>query len=444
MSSSAPAGHAAALTSSDESTEQPPPQETTFPPPAPPLRQTQTEGERVPPAMVVRVALLRRLWLATVELQGARRNRLICITVFGFAQLVAWIVVLASSYGEPCDRPLGLYLILVCVRIAVAFPLFFWTAISQRPGPRDSADQRAAMEANRRIGNAYIDRQVRRVGDLVSLLSLVLFVCGNVWVITSNTCSMTAPTLYKGALAALILSWFWTAEFLIYILLVIFFLPFFLIGMRFFGLGQAKNEVGPLKKADIEKLPQRIFVGTLPTSSEESSSSVPPDAPSTLPKAATSSPTTPSVHSPQYPQFWRLWRRMKAPSAPTPGGSNSNDCLVPFPPGVEPLQLPASQSACSICLCEYELPPNAGDASASSWEPELLRLLPCGHAFHSPCLADWLAVSGRCPLCQRPVDNPGSKKSRKGPGRQQEESTSSGRSGGGRTGSNSATAAEQV
>ncbi|GAA5920029.1 hypothetical protein JCM1841_000387 [Sporobolomyces salmonicolor] len=355
----------------------------------------ETEGEGVTPAMAVRVALIRRLWLAMAELQGARRNRLVCLTFFGFAQLVAWIVVLATSYGEPCDRPLGLYLILVCVRIAVAFPLFFWTAISQRPRPRDTADQRAAMEANRRVGNVYIDRQVRRVGDLVSLLSLVLFVCGNVWVITSRTCSATAPTLYKGALAALILSWFWTAEFLIYILLVVFFLPFFLIGMRFFGLGQAKNEVGPLKKAAVEKLPQRIFVGTLPSSSEESSASASLDAPSTLPNAAISSSTTPSAPSLQRRQFWRLWRRTKVSSSPDPGGSTANGCFVPFPAGVEPLQLPPSQSACSICLCEYDLPPHAGDAAASSWEPELLRLLPCGHAFHSSCLADWLAVSGR-------------------------------------------------
>lgn len=78
--------------------------------------------------------------------------------------------------------------------------------------------------------------------------------------VTTETCSRTSPTLYNAALAALIFSWLWTAELVIYVILVIFFLPFFLLGMRFFGLGQAKNEVGPLSKSGIENLPQRIYV----------------------------------------------------------------------------------------------------------------------------------------------------------------------------------------
>ncbi|KAI0049876.1 hypothetical protein FA95DRAFT_1604035 [Auriscalpium vulgare] len=36
-----------------------------------------------------------------------------------------------------------------------------------------------------------------------------------------------------------------------------------------------------------------------------------------------------------------------------------------------------------------------------------LRLLACGHAFHKTCLDPWLTdVSGRCPVCQRPVIQP--------------------------------------
>ncbi|RDX55154.1 hypothetical protein OH76DRAFT_1340132, partial [Lentinus brumalis] len=40
-----------------------------------------------------------------------------------------------------------------------------------------------------------------------------------------------------------------------------------------------------------------------------------------------------------------------------------------------------------------------------------LRLLGCGHVFHKTCLDPWLTdVSGRCPICQRPVEIPQPKK----------------------------------
>ena len=51
------------------------------------------------------------------------------------------------------------------------------------------------------------------------------------------------------------------------------------------------------------------------------------------------------------------------------------------------------------------MPPKAGDAGASEWEAELLNLLPCGHLLHKECLVDWLVISGRCPLCQKPVQD---------------------------------------
>ncbi|KAK7057185.1 RING-type domain-containing protein [Favolaschia claudopus] len=46
-----------------------------------------------------------------------------------------------------------------------------------------------------------------------------------------------------------------------------------------------------------------------------------------------------------------------------------------------------------------------------------LRLLACGHVFHKTCLDPWLTdVSGRCPVCQRPVELPvkRNKKQRRG------------------------------
>mgnify|MGYP006876467095 FL=1 len=137
----------------------------------------------------------------------------------------------------------------------------YYNAVTPRPLRRNADEEtRLASEAGRLVGSADLDRRVRFIGDAVALASFILFIIGNFWMVTTETCSRTSPTLYNAALAALIFSWLWTAELVIYVILVIFFLPFFLLGMRFFGLGQAKNEVGPLSKSGIENLPQRIYV----------------------------------------------------------------------------------------------------------------------------------------------------------------------------------------
>merc|ERR1711871_58136 len=46
--------------------------------------------------------------------------------------------------------------------------------------------------------------------------------------------------------------------------------------------------------------------------------------------------------------------------------------------------------ACSICLGDYE-------------NEEEIRLLPCGHMFHSPCIDAWLQINRICPLCKADV-----------------------------------------
>ncbi|TKA57755.1 hypothetical protein B0A53_00904 [Rhodotorula sp. CCFEE 5036] len=372
---------------------------TLYPPPAAATanhEQSAPSGETatLTPAMQVRMSLLRRLWAATVNMQGVRRRRIALFGTIGVAQLIAWIVILAMKYDTPCDRPLALYLLLTCVRIALAFPISYYNAVTPRPLRRNADEEaRLASEAGRLVGSADLDRRVRFIGDAVALASFILFIIGNFWMVTTETCSRTSPTLYNAALAALIFSWLWTAELVIYVILVIFFLPFFLLGMRFFGLGQAKNEVGPLSKSGIENLPQRIYrsyagYGRLGSSGVQIHRNAC--------TAADDRHRNPSQRA-------AAAERISALAA-----------YPPFPAGVEPIRLPESQAACCICLCEFELPPARESAEAASWEPELLRILPCGHALHSVCLDEWLRVSGRCPICQRPVQEPKGKKSRKG------------------------------
>ncbi|ORY91530.1 hypothetical protein BCR35DRAFT_298712 [Leucosporidium creatinivorum] len=387
-----------------------------FPPvPQDRLANLQLQDDTFTPAMRVRLSLARRVLLA---IQGGRRNKTLMLSMaVTFAQLIAWSVVLGLAGNDPCDKPLKLYLILTCVRLGLTLPFSFYSAIvPPRPHRRDPPERIAERELTRQIGSVELDRQIRRVGDLISIFSFIVFVLGNIWVATSHTCRATAPTLFNSALAALVLSWLWTSEVILIVLAVLLFLPFVLIGMRFFGVGTAKHEIGPLSQVEIDKIPQKIFVGSIPEptatppcSSSDGDSNKDSNAPtSTVTPAPPSPPSSTSPSQPPTRQFWRLWRLpSKKPSASSQGGLGAGGEgageFVALPKGMEAVLLPASQDACSICLMEYEVPPRLHDAGANEWEPEPLKMLPCKHAFHSPCLDSWLLVSGRCPLCQAPV-----------------------------------------
>jgi hypothetical protein len=38
------------------------------------------------------------------------------------------------------------------------------------------------------------------------------------------------------------------------------------------------------------------------------------------------------------------------------------------------------------------------------WPADVLKLLPCRHAYHAECLGTWLDVSKACPDCRREVE----------------------------------------
>lgn len=46
-----------------------------------------------------------------------------------------------------------------------------------------------------------------------------------------------------------------------------------------------------------------------------------------------------------------------------------------------------SQEECIVCLMEFE-------------EDEMVKILPCGHMFHTDCIDEWLKRSTFCPLCK--------------------------------------------
>ncbi|SCV70576.1 BQ2448_3338 [Microbotryum intermedium] len=434
--------------------------EPTYPPEAAPDNTNNIELPTQPASGIVTDALQIRLSLAGRVIaslaQGkAGRDRLIVTTVIGMAQIIVWSVVLAKTTHSTCHKPLRLYLVLIIIKLGVQFPckstlpsrssvgdaeqlilasafiraVAFYRAVT--PPVRLSSDSEqviAQREATRLVGSPEIDRRVKRVKDLVWLYSLVLFVIGNVWVFGASQCRTTAPVLWKASVAALIINYLSMFEAFAVILVVMLYLPFALYNLGNY-MAPAQNEIGPMSKKEIARLPKRIFIGTKSETATSAPSAEaageptasgslntmphPPPIQENLPsnlKADSSMPASPAPskqgRTRRLHLLWRPARKRTLTQNPSASDATTTDFVDLPAPGilVEP-----SQSACSICLGEYELPPARGESTAD-WEPELLNLLPCGHCFHVYCTETWLVTSGRCPVCSTPVSEEGRRK----------------------------------
>ena len=223
-----------------------------------------------------------------------------------------------------------------------------------------------------------------------------------------------------------------------------------------------KPEIGKLSKAAVDKIPLVLYI---PTPEEPESSPIPKPSP-----AHTYPPTSPN---PKPPKRRFFFLRKKKPGEPgskekgkAQGESGSGDSWEDnWEKGEYPfVRLEGNRAACAICLMDFDEPKRVGGQSGKGGEagevgeaevkgaenevtqhheelrledagegPQPLRLLACGHVFHvsqnsihprlsltfallqKTCLDPWLTgVSGRCPVCQRPVEiqDPGAKKQR--------------------------------
>lgn len=270
--------------------------------------------------------------------------------------------------------------------------------------------------------------------------------------------------------SVLIFGWLYALEIIFIILAVTFFLPIVIVrpvhclmiassadgssqlGIRVFGWGAKKQEIGPITKEQIEKIPLVLYIPSgedeSPAEGEaaptieadgaegiemadvskpkdleegagkegESSDAAPAEAvPSSSTAAAANA--TPSPNPSATPTerqrgrrrrklarlFFHVKRRRRNAADGDASFSTSDAAYIPTPYPLHPL--PANQSTCPICLCDFEPPPlkdSGVDPSTHAWEP-LRRLPACGHCFHRDCLDEWLGTSGRCPLCQVPV-----------------------------------------
>lgn len=64
---------------------------------------------------------------------------------------------------------------------------------------------------------------------------------------------------------------------------------------------------------------------------------------------------------------------------------------IKYDPSGSEFHIDDDDANCAICLSPYELREN-------------LRILPCGHHFHSSCVDQWLFKNKSCPFCKRDID----------------------------------------
>ncbi|KAJ3799185.1 hypothetical protein GGU11DRAFT_679995 [Lentinula aff. detonsa] len=309
----------------------------------------------------------------------------------------------------------------------------------------------------------------RRLSLFSSMYSLTWFLTAHVLVYTSiGTCRFSSPHIWWLVIGILCTTYLMILEVILLGLLVFVFAPVVLLIWNIFLLciGRHPLQNPHMIKPDIDKLPKssvdRIpLVMYIPP---------PPDAPLSegpiqIPASVYSYPPNSPVKGTHMPakKLFRFIRfkkfSSKSAKASSDGATDSSKPEKSTEPGpwedswdtegYPYVVLDDNRAACAICLLDFEEPkrlhpaaeqqakaavsePKAGEttvevvAEEERENDELrltnagegaqpLRLLKCGHVFHKTCLDPWLIdVSGRCPICQRPVEISELEKKKKG------------------------------
>ncbi|ESK97193.1 c3hc4 type (ring finger) zinc finger containing protein [Moniliophthora roreri MCA 2997] len=314
----------------------------------------------------------------------------------------------------------------------------------------------------------------RRLSLFSSLYSLSWFLTAHILVYTSvNTCRHSSPHLWWLVFSVLCITYLMILEVIILGLVVFIIGPFILLLWNIFLIcigrhplqnpHMIKPEIGKLSKSVVDRIPLVMYIPPPPDA--------PADGPIKIPEAAYSYPPktaqTPSIPKRRF-KFIGRWSRSKKERAAADakklgkgtGGDDSTDSWEDLweKEGYPFVVLDNNRAACAICLMDFEEPrriKRSGQQVGNETEDTLvqqkpeeeaehthniveeergspdaeddlrladagegaqpLRLLTCGHVFHKTCLDPWLTdVSGRCPVCQRPVEIPEVRKKKKG------------------------------
>ncbi|KAI6046082.1 hypothetical protein EDC04DRAFT_2558531 [Pisolithus marmoratus] len=300
-----------------------------------------------------------------------------------------------------------------------------------------------------------------RLSLFTSMFSLAWFLTAHILEYTTiQTCRLSAPLVWWLTFAILCTMYFVVLEVVFFGFLVFMVLPLIMLlySVILLCLGRhplqnphyIKPEIGKLPKSIVDRIPLVIYIPPPPDDATQ---------PISLPKPVHTYPPRPPT-SLRRKRFAFLPRRRqkdatvenqvedKGAKAPMSTEATEEETWedtwehsqYPF------VRLDGNRAACAICLMDFEEPrrqtavkdgdsqrkrqpvPTAQPPRAQEEEipveriteeerdaiprlqdagggPQPLRLLACGHVFHKTCIDPWLIdVSGRCPVCQRPVE----------------------------------------
>ncbi|KAJ8592348.1 hypothetical protein M405DRAFT_872970 [Rhizopogon salebrosus TDB-379] len=300
-----------------------------------------------------------------------------------------------------------------------------------------------------------------RLSLLSSMLTLTWFLTAHILEYTTvDSCRTSAPLVWWLTFAILCTMYFLVLEVLVFGFLVFMVLPFIMLfySIILLCLGRhplqnphyIKPEVEKLPKTIVDRIPLVIYIPPPPEDDGKAQ-------PISLPKPVHSYPPKPPA--PRTPRRRFAFFRHRPVNKSQEGtdtldGKQSTQSEVKDPETWEDnweqsqypfVRLEGNRAACAICLMDFEEPKRLGGAEAVATEkkeesmvaprereeeveipvepiteedrsglprledagvgPQPLRLLACGHVFHKTCIDPWLTdVSGRCPVCQRPVE----------------------------------------
>ncbi|KAF9227241.1 hypothetical protein BS17DRAFT_747582 [Gyrodon lividus] len=300
-----------------------------------------------------------------------------------------------------------------------------------------------------------------RLSLFLSMLTLTWFLTAHILEYTSvNTCRLSAPLVWWLTFAILCTMYLLVLEVVLFGFLVFMVLPFIMLfySIVLLCLGRhplqnphyIKPEIGKLPKTLVDRIPLVVYIPpppddtSTPISLPKPVHSYPPKPPTSLPRKRFAFFRTKSSKQDKAADADASNARITSPATagkmePETWEDSWEQCEHPF------VRLEGNRAACAICLMDFEEPrrlsavpkqepTNQGSPIASPPNhageveipveriteeerdalprlkdagdgPQPLRLLACGHVFHKTCIDPWLTdVSGRCPVCQRPVE----------------------------------------